>query len=192
MKVCIVCCNYLHSTSFYNKQSACKVCVKRRVKNNPNNGLYYRSKKGVVRTIYKTQRLHSKTRNHSYPAYSKEELKVWLYQHGFEKLFNEWEMSGYKKDMKPSVNRLDDSKPYTIDNIELITWLDNRKKQYNCNIIGAHGSSCKPVCQYTFDGDHVASYHSQNEAARQTGVCAKSISACITGKRKSTGGFVWK
>jgi hypothetical protein len=39
-----------------------------------------------------------------------------------------WVKSGYLKDLVPSINRIDPSKGYTIDNMEWITWKENRSK----------------------------------------------------------------
>lgn len=51
---------------------------------------------------------------------------------------------------------------------------------------------CKAVIQYTKDEQFVAEYESSSEAARQTGVWQRNISACCLGKLKTAGGYVWK
>lgn len=48
------------------------------------------------------------------------------------------------------------------------------------------------VSQHTLDGTHIRTYNSLQEAARAMGVDASNISNCITGKQKSSGGFVWR
>ena len=50
----------------------------------------------------------------------------------------------------------------------------------------------KPVLQYSKTGEFIAEYPSIMEASRQTGCSAPHISSCCKGKRKSTGGFIWK
>lgn len=50
----------------------------------------------------------------------------------------------------------------------------------------------KPVVQLQMDGEFVCRYPSVSQAAKDTGVCATSISHCCNGKRKSAGGFIWK
>lgn len=51
---------------------------------------------------------------------------------------------------------------------------------------------CKPVDQFMLDGQFVKRWSSATEAARELGVNNRTISACCKGKRKSTGGYVWK
>jgi hypothetical protein len=45
---------------------------------------------------------------------------------------------------------------------------------------------------YTRDGIFVASYVSQSDAQRKTGIAATNISHCCRGKLKHAGGFVWR
>ena len=48
------------------------------------------------------------------------------------------------------------------------------------------------VNQYTKAGEFIASFESIKDAARVTGASKSHISTCASGKRKSTGGFVWR
>jgi len=47
------------------------------------------------------------------------------------------------------------------------------------------------VCQFTLDGEYVASYSSMLEAQRQTGILSASISCCCRGVSKTSGGYIW-
>ena len=47
-----------------------------------------------------------------------------------------------------------------------------------------------PVFQYSLDGRFVARYPSRSEAYRITGI--NNICACVNGKQKTAGGFLWK
>jgi hypothetical protein len=49
-------------------------------------------------------------------------------KNNFYELYNNWIDSGYKKSDKPSVDRIDDYKGYSFDNIQLMTWKENNKK----------------------------------------------------------------
>lgn len=104
-------------------------------------------KKGVIRVIYKTQRRNSTVRKMPMPTYTKEELNKWLYKNDFKKLYDRWVESGYDKNLKPSIDRLEDFKPYTFDNIKLGTWQENKNHQYEdiINGVGTGGMRCKPV-----------------------------------------------
>lgn len=50
----------------------------------------------------------------------------------------------------------------------------------------------KSVLQFTIDGVLVNQYYGIHEAMRQTGIDARNIHSVIKGKRKTTGGFIWK
>ena len=51
---------------------------------------------------------------------------------------------------------------------------------------------CKPVLQYTLDGEFVDEYPSICEAQRQTGFAQANISKVILGQRKTAYGYIWK
>ena len=53
-------------------------------------------------------------------------------------------------------------------------------------------SNYEPVIQYTKDGKEIARYKSQKEAMEKTGIQSRHISCCCKGKRKTTGGYVWR
>ena len=49
----------------------------------------------------------------------------------------------------------------------------------------------KMVFQFTVDQRFVRSYRSLAEAAKETGTSYKALSACLRGKSRSAGGFLW-
>ena len=50
----------------------------------------------------------------------------------------------------------------------------------------------KSTVQLSKSGELLNTYTSAREAGKATGVCYKRISACITGRQKTAGGFVWR
>ena len=48
------------------------------------------------------------------------------------------------------------------------------------------------IYQYTIDGELVNTFDSIKDACKATGAKDSSISSCITGKYKTSVGFVWK
>ena len=50
----------------------------------------------------------------------------------------------------------------------------------------------KSTVQLSKTGEILNTFTSAREAEKATGVCYKRISACITGRQKTAGGFVWK
>lgn len=95
---------------------------------------------------------------------------------------------------KLGCNRLDNSKPHTIDNVEPCCF------HCNCRLNGKEATSrIKEVAksrkhktyQYDLDGKLLAIYESTSEAERMTNVKSGNISRCCLGKRPTAGGFKW-
>ena len=95
---------------------------------------YKKTIDGLISKIYGQQKQSSKKRGHQPPTYSKELLHRWITAHViFQELYDNWIASNYEKDLVPSVDRLDDSKGYSFDNIQLMTWKENNAKYKNRN-----------------------------------------------------------
>ena len=119
MKTCINCNETKSLSEFNQKQGKCKECQK----------IYKRSIPLLISNIYTHQKEASKKRCHNPPIYSKGQLMVWvLSQPNFLLLYSNWVKSDYKKHLIPSVDRLNDFKGYSFDNIQLITFRENNTK----------------------------------------------------------------
>ena len=121
----------------------CKVCASNHLRN------YYRLKRGVANKIHQAQRCNSKTRGHPPPAYSLEELRNWLFKNPkFNSIYKSWVDSGYMKNKAPSCDRIDNSKPYTFDNIQLVTWGQNFKNWIDSDELQERcGKIAESTCQ---------------------------------------------
>lgn len=192
MKVCKDCKIEKCKSMFYGVQNECKECTKYRVAKNQSRvgDSYDSTEKGVIRVIYKTQKRNNKLREHGEMPYNKIELSEWLYSNGFKLLYDNWIESGKDKDLKPSVDRLDDFKGYSLDNIRLGTWLENRQHQHRdiLNGVGTSGARCKPLHKFDAELNLVDSYVSYNQAVRSIGY---SLEYQIKKKVKCRGGFYW-
>jgi len=165
----------------------CRTCLKIKDKE------HYRTKKGLISHIYRIQKLVSRNRGHIRPQYTKRELIEWCYnQPNIDTLFNNWEESGYKKDLIPSIDRLDDYKGYSFDNIRLVTWAENYKKSHSDRKTGKNNKNNRAVLQYDLNGNFIKEYYSAAQAFRDTGIGQSSISVVCRGKSKAAGGFTWK
>ena len=49
-----------------------------------------------------------------------------------------------------------------------------------------------PILQFTKDGTLIKEWSSAHEACRQLGIACQNICACLKGRYKSAGGFVWR
>ena len=168
-------------------QSYCKDCK------SISDLLYNRTKKGLVSQIYGHQKKHSKIREHGQPKYTKVELQEWLFtQTNFDELYEAWINSGYLKNLIPSVDRLDDYKGYSLTNIQLTTWEENKKRGHEDRKNGVNNKNSKTVLQYTKEEVFISEYYSAHQAGRETSIHITSIAACARGVIKSAGGYIWK
>ena len=51
---------------------------------------------------------------------------------------------------------------------------------------------CTPICQLTIDGFELMRFASIKEAADSCGISSSGIGRCVSGERKTAGGFRWK
>ena len=80
--------------------------------------------------MYSHQRASSKKRGHPEPSYDSHWLREWvLSQPEYDEIYKAWVLSGYDKNYTPSIDRIDDSKGYSFDNVQIMTWSENRMKE---------------------------------------------------------------
>ena len=93
---------------------------------------YKKSKKGLIAHMYNGQLSSSRRRNHPKPNYSLKELRNFLFDSKkFSILFKEWEANNYIREMVPSLDRIDATLPYSLNNLQIMTWKDNRVKRFS-------------------------------------------------------------
>jgi len=93
------------------------------------NTRYRRTQKGLIITMYTSEIQSCKRRNVEPPNYTLKEFRKKLRSdENFLRLFKEWKASGYETDLKPSGDRIDPTKGYTLDNLQIITWKENYDK----------------------------------------------------------------
>jgi hypothetical protein len=143
---------------------------------------YRKTKKGVLTNIYD----HQKRR---YPVtYSLEELhSKFLNDKKFDRLYNEWIKAGMPKEKKPTLDRINYKRYYTLNNIQPMTWCDNRYKQR----MEMKAIRAKKV--YAWKVGHILStmiFKSQRHAVKLLGLHQGLASAVLNGHRNHTGGYV--
>lgn len=120
----------------------------------------------VARIIYGSQKTHSVGRGHPPPAYSFDELIQWMdVQPNAVAMWDAYVASNFKSWLKLSVDRLDDTKPYTLDNIQLTTWKENHLNGAKSKSKGI-GMVLRPVAAFNLDGTHHKDYISIMDAVR--------------------------
>lgn len=131
-----------------------------------------RYKKGsiptLVRRIYTSQVSNAKGRKHPAPSYTLDELQQWATQQPqMQPLFDAWVQSDYRKELAPSIDRRDPNLPYTLNNLQVLTWDENRAKGGTDKKVGIDVSTARAVACHAVDGSYICTYHSISEAARQ-------------------------
>lgn len=181
-------CNKSKRTDCFRKdRNDCKSCEKEKEK------IYRLTKQGVIGTIYNNQKSNSKKRNHPAPLYSIDELREWIEDNSiFDELYSNWVDSEYKTNYKPSIDRIDDNKPYLLDNIQLMTWEENKKKGHKFHKLGIIDYDLKPVSQFEIDGTFIKSHISLSQAARDLNLFQTNISKACIGEYGTCGGYKWK
>lgn len=117
---------------------------------------------GLLYSMYQGQKGSSKQRGHTPPKYSLTEFKQWAFNKtNYKKLFKAYQESNFDSNLVPSVNRLDESVGYSLDNIEMLTWKDHRLK--------GKGSGHKAVKQFYISGKYIKTFRSLSDAARELG-----------------------
>lgn len=160
---------------------------------------YSRSKKGLIKYIYFHQIRNCKSRGHPMPDYSEEELFTWFFSDSKNvTLYEEWKDSGFNKELTPSIDRLDNSKSYSFDNIEAVTWQINKQRAYeairdkslhNPSLLnGGHVA----VVQFDLEGNVVGEFISLSEATRSTGIDHRGISEACKKYRNTFHGYIWR
>ena len=129
-----------------------------------------------------------------------------LAQSQFAELYAAWKTAGYPKNKAPSVDRLDDNKGYTLDNIQLLTWEQNRTKAHAARVTSTLIVNHRAVLAFKPEGTLHKRYPSMAEAMREFGGKATAswgISSVCNGTPIKDGkgnlytprtykGFTWK
>jgi len=169
--------------------SLCRECVRKLGKE------YRKTKSGLLKTLYHMQVRNSKARGHDKPLYSSSEfVKKFIDDDIFNELYSNWVDSDYDVYCRPSADRIDNDKGYSFQNINMVTWAENKNNGYADKRSGKIQDKHKEVEQLSLDGKLIATFISIREAWRVTGISHKNISAVCNNykNRKIAGGFKWK
>lgn len=145
--------------------------------------------------VYQNQKQSSKRRGHPIPNYTLDELIKWLkLQPNLTTLWAGYQASGHHRNFAPSLDRLDDTKPYTLNNLQLITAHENNKKAGLHIREGKlnHGKTrARKVQQINLDGTVINVFQSSHEAGEMTGFGPGNIRSCAIGALKTAYGYRW-
>lgn len=152
-----------------------------------------KTKKQVIFTIYSSQLDSSKKRGHPAPSYDKYWLYYWCMENpNFHALFDLWVNKDYDIKWKPSVDRILDDKPYTKENIQIMTFNSNRAKSHLSVLSGDLSRNTKYVHRYSLEEAYIDSFPSVAVASRLLNINRTSIGLVANGKRDTAGGYIFK
>ena len=150
---------------------------------------YRKTKYGLIQKIFNDQfKNKSKT-----PNYTINKFYKWVInQDLFHTIYENWVNSEYKKDLVPSIDRINDYLPYSIENIQILNWYNNREKYYNDVKNGINNKRSKRVLQCNLNGEIIFIHNSIQIASKNTNINASGISKCCNGKIEKIRGYIFK
>lgn len=151
-----------------------------------NTAVYRKTPKWVLTNIYAHQLSRSREREIGYPTYSLIELHdKFIKDIKFIRIHKEWLASWCKKQMKPSVDRINNKRRYSLDNITIKTWAENRFKQ-------SMERRCRKwwVIQL-LNWKEIRKYRSQREAIRLTWFNQWQMSKVLNWKWQTCWWYEW-
>jgi hypothetical protein len=138
---------------------------------------YRLTQKGLITNLY------NKLKERNQVDFSRDFLQEFARCKKFERLYSEWVKSNYNKQFKPSIDRISNKKHYSQDNIQWLTWAENRYKQ-------SMERRCRNGAVYQMIGNRIVRrFKSQREAVIKTGISQGNMSGVLTGKRETAGGY---
>lgn len=185
MKTCRKCGEIKNSKRFF-ASNICKKCGERYPKR-------------LLRVILEAQVTSSRKRGLPLPTYNYKEFTSWvLAQPNFREIYTAWVKSKYDTKLRPSIDRIKEWESYSIDNIQLMTWGENKLKgEQDCKE-GRRYSQIKSVCRFSLDEEFDTQYFSLHEAGRDTGIKFNAIASAVAhSKLKNyavfgrSGGYRW-
>jgi len=139
-----------------------------------------KTKKGVLTNIYSHMR-----ERHQVSFSLKEFHTMFLNDKKFDRLYKDWLKSKCNKQLKPSIDRIDCKKAYTKNNIQMLTWAENRFKQSKLD--GKRGR--KPAVLQLLGNKVVKRFLSQRHTVKELDIHQGNLSSVLNGKRQTVNSY---
>lgn len=153
-------------------------------------GCYRRTPKIFLSEVYTSQLCNSRKRDMPPPEYTANELKRWIITNiEFRPLYLQWLESKYLSSLKPSIDRISDTEGYSLNNIQLMTWAENKAKGELSSKQGMRYINVKSIVKLDkVTEEFLNQYKSFHSAEREnTGVTFNNIASAVTTSKNSKG-----
>lgn len=179
-KLCRKCKCYKNKQGFYT-DNICKVCGERYPKR-------------MLQRMYTAQHASSKKRGLPLPNYTEKEFISFVITNPkFRPLYIKWIKSGFNTMLKPSVDRIKESESYSLDNIQVVDWQENKRKGERDCKDGKRYHIVKSVCAFDYDtNEFIEQFHSIHNAESEVGIKFNIISSACYVSNKHKGVFIGK
>lgn len=149
---------------------------------------FRRTPKGVLTNLYSKMRERTKRNGLEKMDFSLKEFhETFLCDDQFLEIYQEWVESGFDTYKKPSVDRKDNEKGYSRNNIQILSWEENRRKGDAEN-----SRVTTPIIMFDKNGNKAAEFESIKFAVEVTGFSQGNISMCCQGKREHVHGYKFR
>lgn len=153
-----------------------------------NTAAYRKTPKGLLTNLYHKMKERNIKKGFGKLPFSLTEFhKLYIESDIYLLIFNNWAENGYAFYKRPSIDRKNPNMGYELNNIQMMTWEENRRKGDKEN--SRHTTS---VVMCDFDGNIIKEFESIKLAVEATGLSQGNIIMCCQGKRRHTGGYVFK
>lgn len=150
---------------------------------------YRKTPKGLLTNMYNKQIYRCMKKDVQPPTYTLNQLhERFLNNYDYLKLHENWASNGHQYYDVPSIDRKNPELGYTLENIQIMTWRENREKGDKENAI----RFTTAIVMNDMEGNFIKEYDSIKKASSELGISQGLISMCCQGKRKHTKGFVFK
>jgi len=176
---------YRDISSIDGHANMCSQCVNNRNKKNSHTLI------GLIKSMYRSQQSSTIARNFTPIGYSLEEFIEWMvFNPKLKDLFISWKNSGYKKMLKPSIDRIDDYGGYSFENIQLMSWQENMDKAFIDIKSGKNSKTLRAIVVFK-DGHYLDEYKSIAITVRKLNIKRGGIMNVLNGNIKQFNGFVF-
>jgi hypothetical protein len=154
---------------------------------------YYRTRHWIAVSLINSHKKRTKKNWYSKVWYTLDELKDWLYsQDNFEDLYNKWVNSWYERQFAISIDRINDYKWYSFDNIQLMICKENVAKWNRDRKNWINNKMNTKILQLYLGWAIKSEFYSTMEAERQTGIDHSLIHRVCRGAKYSKTAWWYK